>query len=338
MPTFATLKDDFEDGVRGPQWAPSYGTIRETGGRAGILSENGYPALRTESTYTLIGSQVFVRAYPAPAGNATGAVGSEALIDSPTGGTRLLIYVDAYAGQIQFRSDTGYGDGAGVSLPYDPVAHAWWRFREAAGIVYMETSPDAVTWTVRRQVPTPAWVTAGNYPLHFSTHRETGDLTSYYFEIDNVNTTPAAPTPPATPTGITITPSADSAVVSWTAVPDATGYDVEYRHVGEAPPTAGNDQSVSPWLTVTLTGTGTGTWTQISGPTVVLEGTGTTCTFTAPPSMSEQTLVFDYGGDIVTVTVTRARTGIVAADGTVRPVQMRTVLTAPTPPPPAPAP
>lgn len=36
------------------------------------------------------------------------------------------------------------------ALPsYDPVAHAYWRIREAAGSVYFETSPNRSTWTVQ---------------------------------------------------------------------------------------------------------------------------------------------------------------------------------------------
>lgn len=91
---------------------------------------------------------------------------------------------------------------------------------------------------------------------------------------------------------------------------------------------AGADQTASPWTTVTLTGTGTGTWTQVTGPTVTLSGSGATRTFTAPPSMSAQSLVFDYGGDTTTITIPRAQTGLRQADGSVKPIRVR--LVAPT--------
>lgn len=91
------------------------------------------------------------------------------------------------------------------------------------------------------------------------------------------------------------------------------------------PVNAGTDQTVAPWTAVTLTGSGTGssTWTQISGTTVTLFGSGTTRTFMAPASMSTQTLVFDYGGDTVNITVSRAKHGIVQADKSVKPVKVR---------------
>lgn len=65
---------------------------------------------------------------------------------------------------------------------------------------------------------------------------------------------------------------------------------------------AGADQAdIEPWTTVTLAGTGTGSWSQVSGASVTLSGSGAIRTFTAPPSLSAQTLVFDYGGDQVSI-------------------------------------
>ncbi len=40
-----------------------------------------------------------------------------------------------------------------ASIPYDPAAHRFWRFREAAGVLYLETAPEGRTWTERLQGP-----------------------------------------------------------------------------------------------------------------------------------------------------------------------------------------
>lgn len=197
MAAFDTLQDGFDDGAldTATRWKGSYGALREQGGRAGIQSGEGYPALRTPAAYTLTGSEVFARVHPAPAGTATSAT-SEMLVDNGAG-TRLIIITNTATGTIEFRSDSGYGDANKTSIPYDPVGHAWWRFRETAGTVYMETSPDCVTWATRRQVPTPGWITDGTGdPLFFSTHRNTPDA-GLWFEVDNVNVAPA-PTGPTT--------------------------------------------------------------------------------------------------------------------------------------------
>lgn len=66
---------------------------------------------------------------------------------------------------------------------------------------------------------------------------------------------------------------------------------------------AGLDKGVEPYELVTLIGTGSGTWSQLSGPDVVLNGSGATRTFTAPVVMAGATLAFAYGGDSMAVTV-----------------------------------
>lgn len=56
--------------------------------------------------------------------------------------------------------------------------------------------------------------------------------------------------------------------------------------------TAGDDQEVSPYSTVTLTAS-SGTWSQLSGPSVTLVGSGNVVTFRAPGRQTEITLVFE---------------------------------------------
>lgn len=42
-----------------------------------------------------------------------------------------------------------------IGIPYDPVAHRWWRMRERAGTLYWEVSPDGYGWTVIDSAPMP---------------------------------------------------------------------------------------------------------------------------------------------------------------------------------------
>lgn len=61
-----------------------------------------------------------------------------------------LLYLKAWrAGTVTAETD----------IPYDPVAHRWWQFREDAGTTYWETSPDGLVWTSRLTAPTPSLVT-----------------------------------------------------------------------------------------------------------------------------------------------------------------------------------
>ena len=55
--------------------------------------------------------------------------------------------------------ETWFGN-AQASVPYDPVAHEWWRIREAGSKVYFETSPDGLAWKEVQNVPTPADIKA----------------------------------------------------------------------------------------------------------------------------------------------------------------------------------
>lgn len=103
---------------------------------------------------------------------------------------------------------------------------------------------------------------------------------------------------------------------------DATGLSITWAD----PYQAGTDQTVDPWSTVTLTGTPSGgSWSQTSGPSVTLSGSGAVRTFTAPASMSQQVLGFQYGEDSMTVTIRSARVGIVTGGGGLTPARFRIV-------------
>lgn len=91
------------------------------------------------------------------------------------------------------------------------------------------------------------------------------------------------------------------------------------------PPNAGVDQVVEPWSTVTLQGLGgSATWSQVSGRSVSLSGSGAVRTFVAPAGMTTQELVFAYGTDQMKVTVAPAEHGIINSGG-ITPVRIREV-------------
>lgn len=311
MALFSSLSDDFNDGALGAIWSTSYGAVSESGGRARILSDTGYPAIKTDAAHTLTGSHVLVEAFPAPVGDATTAVSSQMSIDSPTAGTRLIIMVVLNLGEIRFHNQTGYWDDSGVTIPYDPVAHRWWRIAESAGTVTMSTSPDGTTWTDRRTLTTPAWATATDLPLVFMTHRDDGAATNY-FEFDNFNLTPATDTPPAAPSGVLATPSDTSASLTWTPGNGATSYEVQYRPV----------ESVDPWTTIVLDAPAGTVWEQTSGPAAALTNSDGTATLTPPVSMQSQDITLSHVTGETHIEVRRAPTGLVGAGGVVTPVRM----------------
>lgn len=187
MPALHTLVDDFNDGVRAAVWADTYGSVTEANGMVTIVADANWCAMATAPSWSLVNSSAFAQVAPARGGSVSNqAYSTMYLYQAGLAGTRLIFSHAVNGDTIRFGSDVDYWDPTSVALPYDPVAMAWWRFREAAGQVYMETSPDGQTWTIRHQVATPTWATGEDLILAFEPHDAggTGVMT-----IDNVNTT-----------------------------------------------------------------------------------------------------------------------------------------------------
>jgi hypothetical protein len=55
-------------------------------------------------------------------------------------------FMRIYSGNLIFGA-TVAGKVETSTIPFDPAAHRWWRFREASGTLYLETSPDGRTWS-----------------------------------------------------------------------------------------------------------------------------------------------------------------------------------------------
>lgn len=188
MPAFATLIDNFNDNTIGPEWGNAYGGVSETGGRARIPCTTGYAGYQTGGAWTLTGSSVYLQLPVTPAASTATEAYVAAYALSATAGTRIGFAVDAVAGMLRMQSQTGYYDPAAVSIAYNPTTHLWLRLAETGGTISWDTSPDGTTWTNRRTLATPAWITAavGTLALDIFCHRNAG--TADYAEIDNVNT------------------------------------------------------------------------------------------------------------------------------------------------------
>lgn len=190
MPTFDTLTDAFEDGVLNASlWSGSYGDPDEVAGRARIPCTTGYAGLKSGSSYTLTGAGITIRLHAPAAGGAASAAAS-CLVLTGTGGTDAGFIVDAAQSAVGLYLREGYADGGAVFLTYSPTDHAWLRFREAAGTLFWETSPDGIAWTNRRTAATPSWAADTNLAFLIEGHRDAG--TNDFAEIDSVNVSPIA--------------------------------------------------------------------------------------------------------------------------------------------------
>lgn len=185
----AMLGDDFDDNqISSTLWPGSYGGATETGGRARVpLTPGGSAGYLSAREWTLTGSQLTARLATIPGANGSSAAAAGMYLNSTTSGTRLGWRYNAITGNLSAESQVSFSDGGAVSLTYSPYSHAWLRVRESAGTVYWETSNDGSSWTVRRSLATPAWVTSETLTVELPTARTGG--TADYIEWDFLGAT-----------------------------------------------------------------------------------------------------------------------------------------------------
>jgi hypothetical protein len=186
-PLVETLTDDFSAGtIDSAKWTADSG-VTQSGGTLNILTSTAFPSLISVNTYTLTDSALFAEVQATGTGATTSTV---------------LAFRDA-ANANAYRIER-YGDGNlylvevvatvydGTSVAYDATAHRWWRIRHntSAGLVYWETSPDGLNWTVRRS-KVPASVLTGQQVRLMAGF--TGAESASTAVFDNLNITPSAP-------------------------------------------------------------------------------------------------------------------------------------------------
>ena len=189
MPLLTTLVDNFNDNVIGPNWGDSYGGATETGGRARVpLVAGQYAGYQTGRAWTLAGASIYLKLVTRPAASTGTDVSCNFLVTSPVAGTSIGFKYNAVTNRLRMQSNVDYFDAGAVELTYDAVNHLWLRLREDGTNVYWDTSANGSTWTTRRTLATPAWVTAAvdQCALDLYAYRDAG--VTDYAEYDNVNT------------------------------------------------------------------------------------------------------------------------------------------------------
>lgn len=146
MAKLATLTDDFDDNIIDPLlWTADPG-ITETGGSLVITPSTATPVLRGINFYDATESGIILNipfvTQPGITGTLSCGVALRKDANNAVGFTKTpsnLICQKQVAGI--------YTDVA--TFTYDSPTMQYWRFREAAGIFYWETSIDGVGWTPR---------------------------------------------------------------------------------------------------------------------------------------------------------------------------------------------
>jgi hypothetical protein len=96
-------------------------------------------------------------------------------------------YVEFYQqnGTLWLKSWAGGSQQTAISLPYNPTAHRWIRYREDGGTLYWETSPDGETWNTQHTIQTPDYIARSN--LWISVYTSSGEIDSGALEVESVN-------------------------------------------------------------------------------------------------------------------------------------------------------
>jgi hypothetical protein len=188
-PPAAEIVDKFTNGI-GPRFVFWGGTFWNTNWRRVAVAANSeYPGLMaTDVGYEMTGSSHYAEIVHMPTGG-TNTSFSAIVLGPVDNGTYVRTKYSVTTGNLTFENAVGYFDASPTTLAYDPVAHRWFRFREADGTFYWETSPNAATWTVRRSMTTPQWLKFGTLRTNFEGYADAGSVTTPA-EVDNVNTVP----------------------------------------------------------------------------------------------------------------------------------------------------
>ncbi|MFD0436999.1 hypothetical protein [Streptomyces chartreusis] len=174
------LSDDFDDNrISSVLWPNSYGGVSEVGGRARIPLTPGVTAgYQSVREWTLVGSKLTARLATIPAAGGSSSAVCSMWVNSTTSGTRLGWRYNALTGVVSAESQTGFSDGSAVTFTYSPFSYLWLRVRESGGTVFWESSSDGATWTTRRSLAAPAWVTGQTHAVEFAAAR-TGGVADY---------------------------------------------------------------------------------------------------------------------------------------------------------------
>jgi hypothetical protein len=201
-----TLVDDFPGSSFDPvQWPTVPAAATVSGGVASITPTTSGLIFIESAAYDATGSYLIVKVVTPPA---TG---------TPT--TEAYVWLDAnnYVKIVQQGTSltvTWFEAGAGLNVvsvvtTYDPVAHAYWRIRYAAGTFYASASPNGFVWTTEKSQAVTWAVTAVTARLGIN--RNSATLPTATFDKVNL------PEVGFVPTGLAVAVALDNPTASFSA-------------------------------------------------------------------------------------------------------------------------
>lgn len=149
----SSVTDSFPSttGLNTATWDSTVGSPTTSAGKALLpcvtnADSAGWTALSTRRDFTLQNSQFSLEA-GVPLNWGSRILAMRLVV--PSNDNRVSLYNDG--NQLVCRSVYN-GGVSDTSIARSATEHRWWRIREASGTMYWETSPDGLSWTVRRSL------------------------------------------------------------------------------------------------------------------------------------------------------------------------------------------
>lgn len=153
-PAITTLTDAFTGTTLNTTKWVKFGTASQTA-QNGVLTitpkanATGYHGITSKQYYELKSNAVFVKVQQTTTANVAAETQLIAELDSKN----RIVIMRGKNGLVLRRTVNGVNSDTTVT--YNATNMLWWRIREAAGTVYLETSANATTWTTRRSFAKP---------------------------------------------------------------------------------------------------------------------------------------------------------------------------------------
>jgi len=184
----ALLHEEFASGSL-PSWAES---SAEAGGSVAFENDHAVLRLPDDPSGSATANLSSVWRYDLRNDSLTIEIAEMLNTDEPAAAT--FLFHDTWGDYAEFLQQQGmlafnlWIDDTRLSntmVDYDPTAHRWWRYREADGTLYWDTSPDGVNWTTRSSVTTPYF--ARRARVFFNAEAYSGASAPGDYAIESVN-------------------------------------------------------------------------------------------------------------------------------------------------------
>jgi hypothetical protein len=163
----AEIVDNFSDNLKGVEWS----SYADGSGQVKVAETNQELHITTNGTLDLYGGYYWAKGLRSLIGchltlEVKQAAKSDApiltsldLVNDKDQASKSWLNISQDYGVILFRHFIANVEKGSQTIPYDPIAHRWWRFRESQGTTTFDTSPDGKTWKTRYSIPTPGFLT-----------------------------------------------------------------------------------------------------------------------------------------------------------------------------------